>query len=99
MSKLILETAQSLGSRSEIRELEMLTKVEQERMRYEPRMLAIRTQQALIEVDERRIETGQYIGRIHRCEQLLNRPRTPSDDSLSLPSKSLAAVPTNWKRN
>lgn len=62
----------------------MLTKVEQERMRYEARMLAIRTQQALVEVEERRIETGQYIGRIHRCEHLLNRPQTPSDDAVEL---------------
>jgi predicted transposase/invertase (TIGR01784 family) len=70
--------------RRAIQELEMLTQDDQERMRYEARMLAIRTHQTLLEeAEERGIEKGEHIGRIHQC---------------SLPTTS-ATAPTNWKLN
>src|SRR4026209_2010301 len=71
----------------------MLTQDEQERIRYESRMRAIRTQQALMEEAEERgiekgiekgVEKGEYIGRIHAYERLLKRQQTPSDDLVQL---------------
>jgi hypothetical protein len=75
--------------RRAIKELEMLTQNEQERMRYEARMLAIRTHQTLLEEAEERgiekgVEKGEYVGRIHLAERLLKRPQTPSDDLVQL---------------
>jgi predicted transposase/invertase (TIGR01784 family) len=84
--------------RRAIKELEMLTQDEQERMRYEARMLAIRTQQTLVEEAEERgmekgreegIEKGEFIGRIHLAERLLKRLQTPSDDLVQLPLDDL----------
>ena len=71
----------------------MLTQDEQDRIRYESRMRAIRTQQTLVEeAEERGIENGreegvakgEYIGRIHAFEHLLKRPQTQSDDLVQL---------------
>jgi hypothetical protein len=72
-----------------VKELEMLTQDEQERMRYESRMRAIRTQQTLVEEAEERgiekgVEKGEYIGRIHAYERLLKLPHTPSADLVQL---------------
>jgi predicted transposase/invertase (TIGR01784 family) len=88
--------------RRAIKELEMLTQDEQERMRYESRMRAIRTQQTLVEEAEERgiekgiekgreegIKKGEYIGRIHLAERLLKRPQTPSDDLVQLKQDDL----------
>jgi predicted transposase/invertase (TIGR01784 family) len=80
--------------RRAIEELEMLTQDDQERMRYEARMLAIRTQQTLVEEAEERglekgMEKGEWIGRIHLAERLLNRPQTPSDDLVQLSLEQL----------
>jgi predicted transposase/invertase (TIGR01784 family) len=77
-----------------IEELEMLTKDDQERMRYESRLMAIRDQQCLIEdAREDGLETGlqkgEYIGRIHLAERLLKRPQTPSDDLVQLAQEAL----------
>lgn len=87
------------------KELVMLTQDEKERMRYEARMLAIGTQQTLVEEAEERgkeeahergreegrdegreegMEKGEFIGPIHQCERLLQRPQTPSDDLVQL---------------
>jgi hypothetical protein len=75
-----------------IKELEMLTKDEKERLRYEARVKAARDQRAFVE-DARRakqealeqgLETGEYVGRIHFGERVLKRPLTPSDDLVDL---------------
>jgi hypothetical protein len=83
--------------RRAIEELEMLTQDEQERIRYESRMRAIRTQPTLMEEAEERgmekgiergreegVAKGEYIGRIHAYERLLKRSQTPSDDLVQL---------------
>jgi hypothetical protein len=36
------------------------------------------------EADERGIEKGEFVGRIHAFELLLKRPQTPSDDLVQL---------------
>jgi predicted transposase/invertase (TIGR01784 family) len=70
-----------------MKELEMLTKDELERERYEAREKAIRDQQSLVHDAERAmeqglqqgLEQGELIGRIHLCERRLKRPLTPPD--------------------
>jgi predicted transposase/invertase (TIGR01784 family) len=71
-----------------IKELEMLTKDEQERLRYEARVKAARDRRAFAEdakrAMERGLQQGEYIGRIHFGERVLGRPQTPSDDLVQL---------------
>jgi hypothetical protein len=64
-----------------LEELEMLTKTDEERERYEARRKAQLDHNTGLKVA--RLE-GEKIGMIHLCERLLNRPQTSTEQLTSL---------------
>jgi predicted transposase/invertase (TIGR01784 family) len=72
-----------------LEELKMLTQTEQERERYEARRKAQLDYNTGLKVA--RME-GEIIGKIHLCEQLLNRPETPTEQLAALPMEDLTRL-------